>query len=119
MQVRFCDEETCFFNLMLYLQHKMIRDNRTQKIDELVEAVLKQMGLYQKFKEHEVCNIWPEVVGQMIASRTKSVSISDGKLFVAFTSAVVKNEIMMVKEGLIKALNDKLGERIVKDIIIK
>lgn len=97
----------------------MIRDNRTQKIDELVEAVLKQMGLYQKFKEHEVCNIWPEVVGQMIASRTKSVSISDGRLFVAFTSAVVKNEIMMVKEGLIKALNDKLGERIVKDIIIK
>lgn len=59
----------------------MIRDNKTQKIDELVEAVLKQMGLYQKFKEREVCNVWPEVVGQMIASRTKSVSISEGQAF--------------------------------------
>lgn len=97
----------------------MIRDNKTQKIDELVEAVLKQMGLYQKFKEREVCNIWSEVVGQMIASRTKSVSVSDGRLFVVFSSAVVKNEIMMVKEGLIRALNDKLGEQIIKDIIIK
>ena len=97
----------------------MIRDNKTQKIDELVEAVLKQMGLYQKFNEREVCNVWPEVVGQMIASRTKSVSISEGRLFVAFTSAVVRNEIMMVKDGLIKALNDKLGEQIIKDIVIK
>lgn len=97
----------------------MIRDNKTQKIDELVEAVLKQMGLYQKFKEREVCNVWPEVVGQMIASRTKSVSISEGRLFVAFTSAVVRNEILMVKDGLIKALNDKLGEQIIKDIVIK
>lgn len=97
----------------------MIRDNKTQKIDELVEAVLKQMGLYQKFKEREVCQVWPEVVGQMIASRTKSVGISDGRLFVAFTSAVVRNEIMMVKEGLIKALNDRLGEQIIKDIVIK
>ena len=88
-------------------------------MDELVEAVLKQMGLYQKFKEREVCNVWSEVVGQMIASRTKEVSITDGRLFVVFTSAVVKNEIMMVKEGLIKALNDRLGEQIVKDIIIK
>lgn len=97
----------------------MIRDNRTQKIDELVETVLKQMGLYQQFKEREVCNVWPEVVGQMIASRTKSISISEGKLFVVFTSAVVRNEIAMVKEGLIKALNDRLGGQVVKDIVIK
>ncbi len=97
----------------------MIRDNKTQKIDELVETVLKQMGLYQKFKEREVCQVWSEVVGQMIASRTKSVNVSDGKLFVVFTSAVVRNEIMMVKDGLIKALNDKLGEQIIKDMVIK
>lgn len=97
----------------------MIRENRTQKIDGLVEAVLKQMGLYQQYKEREICNIWPEVVGQMIASRTKSVSMTNGRLLVAFSSAVVRNEIMMVKEGLIKALNDKLGEQIVKEIIIR
>ena len=96
----------------------MIRDNKTQKIDELVEAVLKQMGLYQKFKEREVCNVWPEVVGQMIASRTKSLRISEGKVFVSFTSSVVKNEILMVKEGLIKALNDRVGDNVVKDIVV-
>lgn len=87
-------------------------------MDELVDQVLKQMGLYQKFKEREVYAAWPEVVGQMISSRTKSIRISDGKLFVSFTSAVVRNEMMMVKEGLTKALNDKMGAEIVKEIVI-
>lgn len=87
-------------------------------MDELVENVLKQMGLYTKFKEREVYAVWPEVVGKMISSRTKNLNISDGKLFVSFTSSVVKNEIMMVKEGLIKALNDKIGENLIRDIII-
>ncbi len=96
-----------------------MKEGKTQKIDALVSQVLRQMGLEQKFKEHEVCQVWPEVVGQMIASRTRSLSVSEGKLFVTFTSAVVRNEIMMVREGLIKALNDRVGGIIIKEIIIR
>lgn len=95
-----------------------MNSGKTQKMDELVELVLKQMGLSQKFKEHEVCEVWPEVVGKMIASRTKSLSVSGGKLFVRFSSSVVKNEIAMVKEGLIRALNDKMGSEVITDIIM-
>lgn len=95
-----------------------MKEGRTESIDKLVELVLKQMGLDQKFKEREICEVWPEVVGQMIASRTRKLSVDNGKLFVTFTSAVVKNEIMMVKEGLIKALNEKVGSVIISDIII-
>nr|WP_262905199.1 DUF721 domain-containing protein [Butyricimonas synergistica] len=87
-------------------------------MDELVEMYLEEMGLSRQFKEREVCQVWPEVVGGMIASRTKSIRITDGKIFVSFTSSVVKNEILMVKEGLIKALNDRIGSDIVKDIIV-
>ena len=91
-----------------------MKEGKTKQIDELVDQVLRNMGLEQKFKEHEVCMIWPEVVGQMIASRTKSVRVMDGKLFVSFTSAVVRNEIMMV----IRALNEKVGKEVVKEMII-
>ncbi len=95
-----------------------MKEGRTRQMNELVRLVLKQMGIDQQFKEHEVCEVWPEVVGQMIASRTKNLRVYQGKLYVSFTSAVVKNEIMMVKEGLTKALNDKVGEQIIKEIII-
>ena len=42
-----------------------------------------------------------------------------GKLIVAFTSAIVRNEILMVKEGLKKALNDRVGAKVISDIIIR
>ncbi|WP_255302090.1 MULTISPECIES: DUF721 domain-containing protein [Butyricimonas] len=95
-----------------------MKQGKTLTMDELVEMYLEEMGLSRQFKEREVCQVWPDVVGGMIASRTKSIRITDGKIFVSFTSSVVKNEILMVKEGLIKALNDRIGSDIVKDIIV-
>lgn len=95
-----------------------MKQGKTLTMDELVEMYLEEMGLSRQFKEREVCQVWPDVVGGMIASRTKSIRITDGKIFVSFTSSVVKNEILMVKEGLIKALNDRISSDIVKDIIV-
>lgn len=97
----------------------MINQGKTQKMDELVNLVLKQMGLYQQYKEQEIAEIWKEVVGNMIATRTKSLRMTDGKLFVSFTSSVVRNEVSLVKEGIMSALNEKAGEKIVKEIIIR
>ncbi len=95
-----------------------MKQGKTLTMDELVEMYLEEMGLSRQFKEREVCQVWPDVVGGMVASRTKSIRITDGKIFVSFTSSVVKNEILMVKEGLIKALNDRIGSDVVKDIIV-
>jgi hypothetical protein len=47
------------------------------------------------------------------------LEIVDGKLFVTFSSAVVKNEMLMVKEGLLKALNDRMGREVIKELIIR
>ena len=74
-----------------------MKQGKTLTMDELVEMYLEEMGLSRQFKEREVCQVWPDVVGGMIASRTKSIRITDGKIFVSFTSSVVKNEILMVK----------------------
>ena len=59
------------------------------------------------------------MVGKLIASKSKNIYMTEGKLFVSFTSSVVKNEILMVKEGIIAALNDRLGEKVVTEMIIK
>ncbi|MDR2130218.1 MAG: DUF721 domain-containing protein [Odoribacteraceae bacterium] len=96
-----------------------MKQAKTQKLDELVALYLKQTGLDRKFKEMEACRVWPEVVGQAIATRTREVTMTGGKLFVRFTSSVVRSEMAMVKEGVIRALNDRLGEDVVTDIIYR
>ena len=45
--------------------------------------------------------------------------MADGRLFVSFSSAVVRSEMALVKEGLMRALNDRVGSAVVKEIIIK
>ena len=96
-----------------------MKEGKTKRIDEVVEQVLKGLGLYNQYKEQEVYSVWPEVVGGMIASRTRKMEVVNGKLFVSFTSAVVKNEIMMVKEGLVKSLNNRIGRDVIKELIIR
>ena len=92
-----------------------MKEGKTKRIDELIGAALRQMGLEKPFLEQEVCRVWQEVVGQMIASRTASLRVADGKLFVTFTSAVVRNESLMVKEGLMRALNDRVGKHVISN----
>lgn len=126
MQVRSCQVEASLylnwnredvFKISIFAYR--MKEGKTKKIDELVVLALRQMGLEQPYREHEVCRVWPEVVGQMIASRTQSLQVVNGKLIVAFTSAIVCNEILMVKEGLKKALNDRVGAKVISDIIIR
>jgi len=40
----------------------MLSQGKTMKLDEVVDLVLKQMGLDKKYKECEVSQIWPGVV---------------------------------------------------------
>ena len=54
-----------------------MKQGKTLSMDELVDLYLEEMGLTRQFKEREVCQVWPDVVGGMIASRTKSLRISD------------------------------------------
>ncbi|MDR2413806.1 MAG: DUF721 domain-containing protein [Odoribacteraceae bacterium] len=96
-----------------------MKQAKTLKLEELMGLYLKQTGLDRKFKEMEACLAWPEVVGRVIAAYTDEVKLIDGKLFVRFTSPVVKNEMSMLKEGVLKALNDQIGEQVVKDIIYR
>ena len=39
----------------------MLSQGKTMKLDEVVDLVLKQMGVDKKYKECEVSQVWPEV----------------------------------------------------------
>ena len=40
-----------------------MKQGKTLTMDELVNLYLEQMGLSRQFKEREVCQVWPDVVG--------------------------------------------------------
>ena len=77
------------------------------------------MNIGPKLKEISILNSWENMVGKAISSRTAKVYIKDGVLFVHLKSSIVRNELMMIREGLREKLNNQAGEEIIKEIVLK
>ncbi|MBI9052625.1 MAG: DUF721 domain-containing protein [Bacteroidales bacterium] len=96
-----------------------MRKKNTQKIDEVIKEYLKALKIDDKLKEVELIKSWESIVGKTISRSTKNIFIHQRRLYVQLNSSIIRNELFMLREGLKKALNDKVGESIIDDIILK
>ncbi len=96
-----------------------MRHSRTEPISKIVDSYLKSAGIDNKIREVRMINSWEEIVGRSVAKLTTGIYFRNGVLFVSLRSSVVRNELMMLREGIIKALNDKAGSTLVRDIVLK
>ena len=96
-----------------------MRRSKTQKIEELVKTILKEQGLDVKLKELELIKTWEKVIGKNVANATTDLYIKNRKLFVHVRSSIVRNELMLIKTGLIQALNEEVKDKIIDDIVVR
>jgi predicted nucleic acid-binding Zn ribbon protein len=96
-----------------------MRKSNTQKISEVIDEYLKSSGLNHKLNKARIINHWEEFMGKSIAKRTTSIYIKKKTLFVSLNSSVAKNELMMMRQQIIEALNKHAGETIIDKIVIK
>ena len=84
------------------------------------DAISKMLDVYRlrrKFDETSILSIWPEIMGTAIANRTKQIYIHNKKLFLRIESSVIKNELVMVRQGIIQKLNEHAGSEVINDMI--
>lgn len=84
------------------------------------DAITKMLSVYRlrgKYDETGVVVHWPELMGTAVANRTTQIYVSQGKLFVRIESSVIKNELLMVKTGIIQKLNERAGSSVISDIV--
>ena len=96
-----------------------MRRSNTQTIASVIKDYLKEAQIEGKLKEVQVVNSWEELVGKTIARRTNKIYIKKGKLYLHMNSSIVKNELLMHREGIIERINTNAGEEIVKEIVIR
>ncbi len=96
-----------------------MRKSNTQTIASVIKDYLKEIQIEGKLKEVQVVNSWEELVGKVIARRTNRIYIKNGKLYLHMNSSIVKNELLMHREGIIERININAGEEIVKEIVIR
>lgn len=96
-----------------------MRRSKTITIAEAITDYIKEMNLGEKLNEASVINSWEEIVGKAISSRTSRVCIKDHVLYVYLKSSVVRNELFMLREALKERINGKMGEEVIREIVLR
>jgi predicted nucleic acid-binding Zn ribbon protein len=90
-----------------------------QSLGSVIKEYLKESRIEGKLAEVEVVDAWPAVLGNTVARATKNIYISNGTLFVKLKSSIVRNELFMMRQDIVNALNKHVGFEVVKSIVLQ
>lgn len=96
-----------------------MRRKNTQALGDVIQRYLEALDIDDKLKEVRLIRSWESIVGKMIANKTKKIYIKDKKLFVYLNSSIARNELSMLRDDLVKRLNQQAGGEIIEDIVLK
>ncbi len=103
---------------MIDLPRKDVPERKEKSIADVVKRMNDRYHLTQKHNEIELVKHWSEIVGQLIAKHTTSVSIKGKTLYVKFDQAPLKNEMFLQRETLMQKVNERMGAGFIEKIFI-
>ncbi len=87
-----------------------------KKMENIYWDIVKNVADERAIDEYKAIKIWPEIVGKKTSKVTSPIKIINGKMIVKVKNSVWRNELVMLKEEILKKYENKLENRIVKDI---
>lgn len=88
-------------------------------IGEAIRSFLKKSNLKGPISSLEVKEVWEKIMGKTIAQYTDNIEIYKGTLFISTKVGPLKSELLQQKAQIIDRINEELGDRIIKSVIIK
>ena len=75
------------------------------RLDKILPKVLRKSGLERRLREHAIFGLWPSVVGEKLAGRSRPLFVdSQSNLVVTVSDSAVGQEISLARTQLLKAL---------------
>jgi hypothetical protein len=90
-----------------------------QRVGSILERALKRMSLDGKLKEQEIWNVWNSVAGEHVAGHAQPDFMRNGILFVRVSTSPWMQQLSYMSQGIVEALNQRLGAPIVREIRFK
>lgn len=94
-----------------------MRHKNTEKLSDVLAKALKQNHLNERLYQTKVINSWPVVLGATIMQYTSNIYFKHKKLYVHLSSAVLRHELFLSREGIKNSLNNHVGAQIVEEIV--
>jgi hypothetical protein len=88
-------------------------------IRDALKDFLNKSKLKTGIQALQIEDAWEKIMGKTIAKYTDKIEIINQTLFISSTVAPLKNELLYQKEKIIERVNEALGEKVIKEVIIK
>ncbi|EJX06775.1 protein containing DUF721 [gut metagenome] len=95
-----------------------MKRNEAELIGKLIQQYLRQESLESPLNEQRLLAAWPALLGPA-AVYTNHLYIRNQTLYVHLTSAALRQELLMERERLVRALNEKVGATVITNIIFQ
>ena len=96
-----------------------MKRNNTEQIGDVLRQFLRQKGLETPLNDYRLVDAWKDVVGPVITSYTTNLFIKNQVLYVSLSSSVIRQELMMGREMLIRNLNAQVGSQVIVNIVFR
>ena len=92
--------------------------HKGESIGEVVRELVDAYQIKGKLNEVKIHEVWPECVGTVASKHTSKLFLKGSQLFVEFSTPLLKHELHFRKADLLLLLEEKMGEGVVKDIVL-
>lgn len=94
----------------------MKRVNAQSIGDILREFFTQNPEIGRRLDEVRIVHAWREVLGPGVAQATHEVYVRGATLHVVLDSAVLRSELMMWRDRLVRTLNERVGTDVIREI---
>jgi predicted nucleic acid-binding Zn ribbon protein len=95
------------------------RNSRFVQLKDVLDDMIHEMRIGSKMDEMKVRKYWHELMGSYITNHTTRIFYKQGKLFVYLESSALKQELFMARTKIVENLNNRLGEQLIRELIIR
>lgn len=88
-------------------------------MQDALKQFLKQSRLKSSIQALQIEEIWEHIMGKTIAKYTDKIQIINHTLFISTQVAPLKNELLYQKDKIIERVNEALGEKTIREVVIK
>ncbi len=91
-------------------------DHRAQRLDGVLEKLMKKLGLSERVREEEIVRAWSDTVGEWIARHSSPSRLRQGVLHVQVLQPTVHYELDRSKAEILRKLRERFGAKVIREV---
>jgi len=88
-------------------------------IGDAIRQFLNKSRIKGDIQALQIEDIWEQIMGKTVARYTDKLQIFGDKLIITTQVAPLKHELAYQKEKIIQRVNEALGQKVIKEVVIQ